>query len=324
MFKKTVELNNIYTEFSSFPETKTLEFISVSDSIMGEPSEMLLYKDNLIMKMYSKNNEKLITLFSLKNNKETKYVINRGAGPNEFLDCIICMMGDNLWLYDIGKQRLGKIQYDSLLVESYSSIEYYKMKNRLYRYVMLNDSICIGSNNFHSDKKLTYINIKTGEEKHQGEYAYLDKNIPLAGLIDASSCYIGINPKNKNIVLSYRYTDMVEIYDSEGNLKHALFGPEGFDLDFRPYEHGMLKTPNTRKAFVTSYTTEKAIYILYSGRKREEGWAHGSEIYVYSWDGKPLRKYLLEERIYTFAVDEKNQHFYIFSLETDKLVKAKM
>ena len=88
---------------------------------------------------------------------------------------------------------------------------------------------------------------------------------------------------------------------------------------------GMGKTEDTRKAFVNSYATENAIYLLYSGNKRtEENWAYGSEIFVYSWDGTPLKRYLLDRPVYTFAVDETKKVIYSYSLKSDELVKGQI
>lgn len=41
----------------------------------------------------------------------------------------------------------------------------------------------------------------------------------MSSFIDACNSYIEVNPKTKDILLAYRYTDVIEIYDSEGNLK---------------------------------------------------------------------------------------------------------
>lgn len=78
-----------------------------------------------------------------------------------------------------------------------------------------------------------------------------------------------------------------------------------------------------RKAFVKTYSTENYIYLLYSGcTKLEENWSNGTEIYVYSWDGKPVKRYILKEPIYTFSVDEEEGFIYSFSLKTSELIKA--
>ena len=85
----------------------------------------------------------------------------------------------------------------------------------------------------------------------------------------------------------------------------------------------MVKTKDTRKAYVNSYVTEKNIYLLYSGcKKNEANWANGTELYVFSWEGQPQKKYILDQPIYTFAVDEDRGVIYSYSIQKDELVKA--
>ncbi len=190
---------------------------------------------------------------------------------------------------------------------------------------MLNDSIMLGTNNLESRKKISYVNLLTGKTEEKGDYAYLDESIDLDVLIDASSCYIDVNPKTKDILLSYRYTDVIEIYNKKGELKYSLQGPESFNIEFQPRQRGMGKTKDTRKAYVNSYVTEENIYLLYSGCKRQDkNWSNGMELFVFSWDGKPLKRYTLEEPIYAFAIDEKEQLLYSYSLETENLIVAKL
>lgn len=69
--------------------------------------------------------------------------------------------------------------------------------------------------------------------------------------------------------------------------------------------------------------TENSIYLLFSGGKRnKKNWATGNEIYVFSWDGKSKKRYVLEQPIYTFAVDEDKNVIYSYSLQTEELIKA--
>ena len=161
------------------------------------------------------------------------------------------------------------------------------------------------------------------------EYAYLDEGINHGALIDACSCYIDVNPKTKDIVLSYRYTDVVEFYNSAGQLKYALQGPDNMDIVFKPTATDMGKTKNTKKTFVNTYVTDKNVYLLYSGCNRtDENWVYGSQIFVYSWDGVPQKCYLLDcpiYTIYTFVVVDESRHLmYSYSMRTGELIKGNM
>lgn len=320
-----IRLNNEIVRFDNFPLTDSLNFSFVSDSIWDEPSELLFNGTNLIINNFNRAKDDFVSVYSLSANRIVKEFAAAGSGPEEYINCDLCLLDDKLWLYDMGKMRIGSVPVDSLLCDSLHIVQY-KLPNYYYRVAMLNDSVLLATNDLVTNKKITYVNLKDGEITAHGDYAFLDEKIDLGTLIDACSCYIDVNPQSKDIVLSYRYTDVIEIYDSEGNLKHSVQGPDCFDIEFRTGgTPGMRKTKKTRKAFVNSYVTANYIYLLYSGCNRtEKNWAYGTQLYVYSWDGKPQKCYLLDQPVYAFAVDEERQLVYSYSLQNEELIKAAM
>lgn len=322
--KKDVQLNDKIESFKSFQETDSLHFIPISDELIGEPMEMLYLKECLLLRINASSGDSFLVNYSLKDDKVISKAIPKGVGPNEMINCDISFYDNNIWLYDTGKKKMGKISVDSVIVGKYIVDQYYDVPTYYYSVALMNDSILIGTNDFTSPYKLSYLNIKSGEKNACAPYAYLNEQLPVSTLVDASSCYVNIHPYSKDILLSYRYTDVIEIYDQYGNIKKALQGPDCFDAIFsiRP-NLSMGKTKETRKAFVNSYVTEKNIYVLYSGCKRtDENWANGTQLFVYSWDGKPLKRYILEQPIYAFAVNDLNNELYSYSLQTGELLKA--
>ena len=321
-----IKLNDSVVQFSSFPSIDTLKFVAISNQLLEEPSKMLLQGDKMIIETFCKAKDKHIAIYSLSENRIINEIIKYGEGPDEMLSCDIDMVNNKLWLYDISKKRIGFIPIDSLLLDTPNIIQH-KTNAHYYNTAMLNDSIMLGTNDMSKDSKIAYVNINTNSVTSRGKYAYLDQSIALEALIDASSCYINVNPATKDILLSYRYTDMIEIYNSEGEIKYALQGPKCFDIEFQAVKakgHSrMAKTQKTRKAYVNSYVTKNAIYLLMSGCKRnEKDWANGTEIHVFSWDGEPKKQYVLKEPIYTFAIDEDKRVIYSYSLQTEELLKA--
>jgi hypothetical protein len=317
--------------FSSFPFTDSLKFIAISDQILEEPSEMLLYQDKIIIKVFCKAKDKHVIIYSLPENQIVNKTVKFGEGPKEMLSCSIGLINNKIWLYDMSKMRIGFMPIDSFLLNDLSAatVQYSLESNYYYATAMLNDSVMLGTNDMANCFKIAYVNLNTNLVTGRGNYAYLDDNMPLGSLIDASTCYINVNPKTKDILLSYRYTDVIEIYNSEGELKYALQGPMCFDIEFQPKSinnyASMAKTKDTRKAYVNSYVTENYIYLLFSGYKRnEKNWAYGNELHVFSWEGKPEKRYILEQPIYVFAVDEEKQLLYSFSLQTEELIKSKI
>jgi hypothetical protein len=324
-----IKLNDAIVQFSSFPSTDSLKFIAISDQILEEPSDMLLYQDRIIIKTFCKAKDKHVAIYSLPENQIVNEIINYGEGPEEMLNCNIGFINNKIWLYDMSKRRIGFAPIDSFLLNHPVAIPY-SLESNYYTTAMLNDSVMLGTNDMANRFKISYVNLHTNSVTGRGDYAYLDDHAALGSLIDASSCYIDVNPKTKDILLSYRYTDVIEIYNSEGQLKYAAQGPMCFDIEFQPVVSNggyatMAKNRNTRKAYVNSYVTGSHIYLLFSGCKRnEENWAYGTELHVFSWEGKPEKRYILEQPVYTVAVDEENQLLYSYSWKTEELIKSKI
>jgi hypothetical protein len=324
-----IRVNDSAVQFNSFPSTGSLTFTVLSDELLEEPTTMIPYQDKLIIGTFAKGHDKHVAIFSLSENRILKEMIGYGQGPEEMLACDIGFFKDKIWLYDMTKKRIGIVLIDSFLMYKQPVISQYKLEHDYYRVAMVDDSIMLGTNDWTSSSKISCVNLNTDSISGHGDYAYLPDNIPLGALIDAACCYIDVNPVTKDILLSYRYTDMIEIYSPDGKLKHALHGPTGFDVDFqaktRKNHSFMAKTRNTRKAYVNTYVTEKNIYLLFSGCKRnEKNWSYGTELHVFSWDGQPLKRYLLEAPLLAFAIDESRQIIYAYSSISEELIKAKL
>lgn len=324
-----IRVNDSAVQFNSFPSTDSLTFTAISDELLEEPKAMILYQDKLIIGTFCKGRDKHVAIFSLSENRVLKEMIGYGQGPEEMLACNIGFYEDKIWLYDMTKKRIGIVPVDSFLMYDRPIVSQQKLEHNYYTVAMFSDSIMLGTNDLTNSSKISRINLNTGSISRCGDYAHLPNNIPLSASIDAANSYISVNPVTKDILLSYRYTDMIEIYSPDGKLKHALHGPANFDIDFQAKtgeNHGfMAKTRNTRKAYVNTYVTEKNIYLLFSGCKRsEKNWSYGTELHVFSWDGRPLKRYLLEDPLLSFAIDESSQIIYAFSSITEELIKAKL
>lgn len=321
---KDIQLNSITEKFNSFQVTDSLLLTSVSDEVVGNPMKMLYFDKHLIFRMNALPGDYYLIDYSLIENKIASKAMKRGIGPVEMINCDISISGDIMLLYDSGKQQLGVLNADSIISGNYTVDYCAKNIPYLYSTALLNDSILVGTNNFTTYNKLTYLNIFSGEIETQSSYSFLNDRYSLGTLIDASSCYVNIHPQTKNIILSYRYTDVIEFFDQYGNLKKAIQGPTCFDIAFSTRPNGsMEKTKETRKAFVNSYVTDNYIYLLYSGcRRSDENWSNGTELFIYSWEGKPIKRYILGQPIYAFAINELDNEFYTYSLHTGEILKG--
>jgi hypothetical protein len=79
-------------------------------------------------------------------------------------------------------------------------------------------------------------------------------------------------------------------------------------------------------------STERYIYALYSGKKRNEIYKElhnplsgisdfSNEIHVWDWEGKPQRRIFIDKRIYSFAVSNNDKYIIATSFENSTLIK---
>ena len=92
-----------------------------------------------------------------------------------------------------------------------------------------------------------------------------------------------------------------------------------------PFNCLIAKETASDKYSSSNCSSTRFIYLLYSGcKKTEENWSNGTQLLVYTWDGKPYKRYWLGESIYSFAIDELQGKIYSFSLNTETLIVANL
>lgn len=121
---------------------------------------------------------------------------------------------------------------------------------------------------------------------------------------------LAINPTSKEIVICYKLTDLIEIYDINFQLKKRIQGPDlFFPVTNEINEDGSVSsgpiTGKTREAYGRPVVTEDEIWVLYSGDIMGEK-ANGylkDKLFVFDWDGTPLRYYQLDISVFRFDID---------------------
>jgi hypothetical protein len=144
-----------------------------------------------------------------------------------------------------------------------------------------------------------------------------DDNLPPFLMNDIFSSLIHVKPDKKKVVLAGRYLDCIEIYNADGSLTKLLKGPEkNFKFEYnkgRSFGNGVLvKSPESRRAYICLRSTNDRIYALYSGKERRDtsNYSTSNIIYTFDWEGNLLKKYVLNCQIDSFDVDESTQTIY--------------
>ena len=62
--REDIKLNDIQVEFTDFAETDSLLFVSLSDKVIEEPSEMGLWNNSLIINDFNRSEDNFISFYS--------------------------------------------------------------------------------------------------------------------------------------------------------------------------------------------------------------------------------------------------------------------
>lgn len=156
------------------------------------------------------------------------------------------------------------------------------------------------------------------------------EDVPLEGLKDAYQAFIYSKPSCDKVVLAYRFTDAVEIFDLQNQNNYKMVqGPLGFDIDLkfntsRGYAY-FAKDEKTRKAFIAGTVIDKYIYLAYSGQIRsDENWNWAKYIHVYDWDGNPVMRLTFDRYISSLTVSNDDKIMYAFDINNGYIVKSEI
>ena len=132
-----------------------------------------------------------------------------------------------------------------------------------------------------------------------------------------------LKPTKNKMVLAYVYTDIIEVFDLNTKKSISLQGPEKFDSHFRIHNDKWLENNQTRVAFLGGTTTNKYIYLLYSGKKfKEEKSFRGDQIFIYDWDLNPIKQITLDREVFQISVSRDDKTLYSYDELTGYIVST--
>jgi len=250
--------------------------------------------------------------------KTVKNFGKRGRGPNE-INSQACRYsidnknnrlfvtdGFNYYFYSIDSLKAGKYNPDIKLSPNFKGDNFFGSTT------FCNGFIVGGM----FEKKFGIYNIEKRTLLKKNDY-------PNSGgaFLSQSNFY---NHPTKNLVCSFQSKSAVmnilkivkndlkikefSWWTSEGTVSH-----EGNKISFDPKK-------GNRNGFIATDVTNKYIYTLYSGKiidassmdKLAKAFI-SKNVYVFDWEGKPIKRYELDQEVRSIAVDEKNNILYAAS-----------
>lgn len=258
-------------------------------------------------------------------------VIKKGQGPNEMVspfELSPSFDGKNIWIYNNSTQRwlefLGEAIATNTKAVATDKIEFARNNNTPFApatpsWISRDQFIC--TNPWSHEDRFYIIDRTTMEKKGvQNPNIIFTDQLPASILSILFDAKMTMKPDRSKVALAGSYLDAIEIFNTNGEILNTIKGPEeGFNFAFdqaKSLEMNILSTnADTKKAYVNICSTNQYIYALYSGKRKgeESNYNLGNCILVFDWDGKPIKKYLLDQELIHFDINEKEQRLYAVS-----------
>ncbi len=317
-------------EFSKFQSERLLNFKDVFEYLDGEPRELCIVDSTLIICNYHKNVDYLFCNYSLREGVISKKYLRKGKGPSEALGVFnFGIIGEKIWIQDV---MLKKLLFNNLkeILGKNEDLRFkeFKVNDFYYDIDFMDSSSFYAVGNLYSKYKVDEVKLpESTKVKSFGEFEFIPEEIPVDALKDSYLSYVCLRPSGEKLVLAYRYTDVIEIYDINEKSWIAIQGPEVFNVEFEVGKNSfgnnfMEKTSNTRRAYNYGTVSDNFIYLLYSGKERNENWSISNCIFVFDWDGKPVAKLNLDRNISKFAITNDEKTIYAYDENNGNIIKA--
>ncbi len=299
--------------FQQFPIEKEITSQNLFE-LGGNPVIMMsLYKDSLLVirKEPQPTGGHHFFTYNLSAKKQVASLLPMGRKPGESIAFLSYgIFGNELWVHDVVKK---KIIFTSITDPSKEGREV-NIPHFFYWLNPLTENTFLGIGDYSSDFKFSIFDL--AQQKTVDSLAPYPKGFPQARK-NAYESFLFSAPSANVYVLAARQADRVEFYDFEKNSDKVSKGPEGFEPDM-----DIMKTPdgreisainkNTRFAYVRGHTTDKYVYLLYSGSKRtDENAELGKSIFVFDWEGNPVKRLNLKTGIVDFVVTSDDKTLYV-------------
>lgn len=284
----------------------------IFDEILMKPVKITLIDSFLLMKNI--NTEQCIHLFNLNSRKKVGERITFGTGPDEMIDPrIIGLYNNKVWILD--KNRYVLNEYNSNCFFLGDSL---KVDKKISFPDFCNSVVPLSGKGFVSltfnqkDKRLLFMNTIGKEPYLKGEYPMVEN---LASPMEKIEGFIGdivTSLLGDRIVVTYKRTDLIDIYDKEGNLLRRMHGPDHFLPEIHQDGERIGSNPGQqdREAYFWPLAVGEHFFVLYSGKESKRGDYLINKIFVFDWDGDPVTYYSLDTSIFDFAVDSKKKKIY--------------
>ncbi len=311
---KSDSISKDYETFAEFHTSKKYNINKFTDKkYMMPPIDMEIIDDKYLITENGQGVSKpMILIYDLESKIFYKGFGKEGKGPNEFINIRgIFVNNNNLWVYDKTQTKFKIYRIDDILYKSKPEPKLIKKLNMNEGWIwklniIKNKIVTTGA---FIDYRLVFYNFDLEPIKKIGEFP--ENTSEKNKFIHFQTTNIVKNPKKELFSFANLHNDMFEIYNYNGELLKTICGPDIFKFSWLTGR----QFKNTIFTYSRLGATSNHIYAVYSGLKmnNKKDWlsVRGKNIFVFDWDGKPVKKIVTDFHILSIIASEKRKELYM-------------
>lgn len=310
---KTFSNNDLHKLEIKFLQGKSLIF----NQEIQNPVRIQLLDSILILN--NMNTGILLDKYNINTLNKIGSCIPFGSGPNEMLIINKIQQTDStIWLFDQSQNKLFQFNISDFLTnQAPNPRKTISLEIASSSVIVLSPERIIATTLNPDGSRFTIFDGEGNIIKDISEYPDFGEEMTGYEKMVSFSVESVLSEDKQNIILTYKQTDLVEIYDIDGNLKTRVQGPDQLFTALKQKQDGeqirvVPKDDNTFDAYFSPCTYKNEIFALYSGKafNRKEANYLLDRIIVFNTLGDPIREYKLSEPIFQFTVDSKSKKIY--------------
>lgn len=305
-----------------------------------QPMDICVIAEKNLLLVIDVQDTTYIKAYNLKTYQFIKAFVKKGPGVNEQLDCHKLQYDTNykyLYATDLDKQKIYGYSLDDILNPSAVALPVFDISledHNLYRPTVVSGDKFVDYSSYKPNEKPSLFSFFNGEGKllfKKGSFPNTGKKYSPDILKQAFEGWFTVSHDKRNIILTYFNTDYIDLYDTLGNLKKRVQGPEFFEPMVKSVKRfgGTMVVPdqNERFAYSSPRMNDDKLYVLYQGKEvLEEGGYHENKLLSFNNQLIPQVYFRLTQPIFAFDMDWSNKLLYglTHKFQDNYIVKIKM
>lgn len=319
------------TSHTKFPKDIRLtgEGFVIDDELIRYPFRIRQQGDYVyVLDLHGSKN--FCHLFRKDNLKSVVSFAQRGNGPQEVLQAISMdvFSEDSIWLFDTQKREVTRWRYSAK-----------QGKMSIQETILIKEKMTHSANCAWEGDSLFFFTDRSGVNRilkcdTHGNVIERIGIIPSEKEVDenekgtlaqAWNSYINYHHGKQLLAVATQLGDVIEIYNLKNGTKKVLYGPFG-EPEYKTTRKGWA-VPVGIMGYSDIQITDNYIYAVFHGRsfkdiaKDPQGTPDGGEyIHVYTHEGIPVCRLILDHAIYGIDVDEKNGVIWATDVNTEEQI----